>query len=121
MPLRTGETLLRENSHGSAYFVLLDGLVVASSSRRRIDVALTPGVGFGETALVPSLRVRREASVTALDDTWCLRFDGKEVNSVRKFDVLSLQQVHRARSSEPLLALPCHGRHRREAPVPEGS
>ena len=95
---RQGTTILRENSYGSAFYVLLEGHVVASSTRRRIDAALNPGSCFGEVALVAtSVRMRREASVTALDDAWCLRLSGSDVTSMRNVDLGALSQIYFAK------------------------
>ena len=58
-----GATILRENSYGSAFYLLLDGSCVATSPSRNIDVTQHAGSSFGEAALaMPSVHVRREAS-----------------------------------------------------------
>ena len=68
-----GSLVLRESSRGTGFYLLVVGRLFAASKRRDFDVLLTEGMSFGETALIPDLRVRREATVGALKDSWCLR------------------------------------------------
>ena len=74
-----GAQILRESSYGSAFYMLIEGAVCCKSESKHIDVALQPGACFGESALATSVHVRREATVTALDDSWCLRMTAKDM------------------------------------------
>ena len=41
-----GATIIREFSHGTGYFLLLEGRIFAHSKRRDFDIALRPGKSF---------------------------------------------------------------------------
>jgi signal-transduction protein with cAMP-binding, CBS, and nucleotidyltransferase domain len=79
----SGTNIIREFSHGTAYYLLLQGLVLCHSKRLEIDVALSGGAAFGEAALAPECRVRREANVVAMEDTWCLRLTVGDLDGLK--------------------------------------
>ena len=77
-----GQTILRENSYGSAFYLLLEGQTMITSKARNIDVTQLPGSFFGESALAVNVHVRREASVEALENSWCLRVNAIDVTEL---------------------------------------
>jgi len=92
-----GDVMLRENSYGSAFYVLLEGRVCCRSDSRHIDVALTPGTCFGESALATQVHVRREATVTALEDSWCLKMTAKDMADLKNVDLETLKKIYHAK------------------------
>ena len=96
-----GATIVRESSLGSAFYLLLEGLACAKSKRRRIDAALQPGEPFGETALagLHKLEVRREATVMALRDCWCLKIKASDVGElpIARAEVAKLSKIFLAK------------------------
>jgi CRP-like cAMP-binding protein len=71
--------ILRESNVGSSFYLLLQGRVRCTSSLRgtaNLGV-LGAGSGFGEAALVTT--VRREATVTALEDCYLLQLRAADV------------------------------------------
>ncbi|MGQ0709825.1 MAG: Crp/Fnr family transcriptional regulator [Rhodoferax sp.] len=75
-PLKAGQTVFEEGEIGSAFYVVLSGLVGVRKERlgRVVELArLGPGECFGEMALVRN--DIRSASVVALQDSLALRFD----------------------------------------------
>lgn len=67
---RRGACVLRENTRGSAFMLLIEGRLFAHSKRREIDHMIVAGTSFGEAALASECGARREAVVYALDDSW---------------------------------------------------
>ena len=53
-----------------------------TSKARNIDVTQLPGSFFGESALAVNVHVRREASVEALENSWCLRVNAIDVTEL---------------------------------------
>lgn len=92
-----GSVVLRESSCGTSYYLLIQGRLFAASKRRAFDVLLLPGTSFGETALVPNLRMRREATVAALEDSWCLRMHAGMLEGVPKPAVDELHKIYYAK------------------------
>ena len=70
-------TILREGNEGAYFYVLLQGQVRCTSVVNGLNVVLGAGSSFGEGALVT--KVRREASVTALEDCYLLQFVAEDV------------------------------------------
>jgi len=94
-----GDTIVRESSYGSAFYVLLRGLVSVHSTERHIDVVLKPGQSFGEAALALQVHVRREASVSALEECWCFRMaatDLREMSALHE-EMADLRRVYLAK------------------------
>lgn len=91
---KRGQNILRENSYGTAFYVLLEGRVCASSTVRRIDNALEPGTCFGEAALASQLNVRREATITALEDSYCLRLTANDLKSFPNLDLDTIKKIY---------------------------
>ena len=92
-----GHTILRENSFGSAFYVLLEGRVCCRSDARHIDIALNPGTCFGEAALATSVHVRREATVTALEDSWCLKMTARDMEDLVNVELETLRKIYYAK------------------------
>ena len=65
VPMRAGETILREGEVGDRYYAIADGTVEVRSEGRRLS-SLGRGDGFGEVALVHD--VPRTATVVASSD-----------------------------------------------------
>ena len=93
---KKGTQILRESTYGSAFYMLIEGAVCCKSESKHIDVALQPGACFGESALATSVHVRREATVTALDDSWCLRMTAKDMLDL-PVDLDSLKRIYYAK------------------------
>ena len=85
--------VVRENSFGTAFYVLLRGEVFAASKRRNFDVSLTTGMSFGETALAPQCDLRREATVVALEDTWCFSITARDLIDLANNGLDEVQNV----------------------------
>jgi hypothetical protein len=91
-----GATIVRENSFGSAFYLLVRGRVGVASVERHIDVILGPGQCFGESALAVQVRVRREASAIALEDVWCFRMSANDMANLN-IERLELKRVYLAK------------------------
>jgi len=92
-----GSILIRENSYGSSFYILISGRVGISSASRRIDVRLdTPGSFFGEAALAVQVHVRREATVGALEDVWCFRLKADHLTDLQ-VDLEPLKKIYLAK------------------------
>jgi len=90
--------ILRESSHGTAFYVLLEGRALVSSPRRNIDVVIGSNQSFGETALLPDCHFRREATVTSLEDTWCLRLTLADLKVLEEPpDLIELTHIYYAK------------------------
>ena len=91
--------VIRESSHGTGYYLVMFGSVVAASKRREFAVEMGPGTTFGESSLAPTSAMRREATCTALEDTWCLRMT---VDVVQGFAPSAIEELERVYSAKLL-------------------
>ena len=78
-------TVIREGNEGNAFFLLLQGKVHVSAAALPdgpppVNVTLGAGACFGEGALVAT--IRREASVTAMDDCYLLQFESADMEGL---------------------------------------
>ncbi|MBK9347388.1 MAG: Crp/Fnr family transcriptional regulator [Burkholderiaceae bacterium] len=82
MPVKAGDVVFNEGVIGSSFYVLIAGEVVIEKVRNGQVVPLArlvPGECFGEMALVGS--PLRSATVRAVRDSVCMRFDRERVDA----------------------------------------
>lgn len=76
---------MREGNEGSSFYVLLQGSARVTCQSSDLDAVLTAGAPFGEGALLHAMR--REGTVTALEDCYLLQFDGAQVRGLPGIDL----------------------------------
>ncbi|MEY4588677.1 MAG: hypothetical protein RL497_753 [Pseudomonadota bacterium] len=86
IPVKAGEKVMREGERGDYFYVLASGNAVITNALGTIRVDLTPGMSFGEEALLG--KTPRNASVTMLTDGVIKRLTEEDFNELIRRPVM---------------------------------
>jgi CRP-like cAMP-binding protein len=86
IPVKAGEKIMREGERGDYFYVLASGNAVITNALGTIRVDLTPGMSFGEEALLG--KTPRNASVTMLTDGVIKRLTEEDFNELIRRPVM---------------------------------
>lgn len=86
IPVRAGEKVMREGEHGDYFYVLASGNAVITNALGTIRVDLSPGMAFGEEALLG--KTPRNATVTMLTDGVIKRLTEEDFNELIRRPVM---------------------------------
>ncbi|HMY38990.1 MAG TPA: cyclic nucleotide-binding domain-containing protein [Marinagarivorans sp.] len=86
IPVKAGEKIMREGERGDYFYVLASGNAVITNALGTIRVDLTPGMSFGEEAILG--KTPRNATVTMLTDGVIKRLTEEDFNELIRRPVM---------------------------------
>lgn len=86
IPVKAGEKIMREGERGDYFYVLASGNAVITNALGTIRVDLSPGMSFGEEAILG--RTPRNATVTMLTDGVIKRLTEEDFNELIRRPVM---------------------------------
>ncbi|HMW46861.1 MAG TPA: cyclic nucleotide-binding domain-containing protein, partial [Cellvibrionaceae bacterium] len=86
IPVKAGEKIMREGERGDYFYVLASGNAVITNALGTIRVDLTPGMSFGEEAILG--KTPRNATITMLTDGVIKRLTEEDFNELIRRPVM---------------------------------